>query len=273
MKVFLAFASSFVLLTGSSSAALIADFASDYSDTTQGVNNGFGSWEYLWNQPTGWTGGALTGAALGDLTTAPLSDTTSFAQLQATSFRWTPDGNDTGGDSNPDRFLSFQFPNPTTIGVHPGAQAGFNVGAPGDANGVQANAFDRYAIAAFTVDNPGIYQITDGVLWTGSATSDGVDVWAFATGQTPTLLGNSTGGSDAASAFNFTHTVGGLNAGDTIYVAFGTNGSAGSDGSRANFSILAIPEPSAAPVLLLIAAAALAARRSRRSPSQVASHT
>jgi len=252
------------LSTRSASASLvIADLTDDFSNSVNGVVTPGGTWTYLWNKPVGWTGGALTGPAIGDITTAPLSDVSNFALLLDAGSIWTADGNTVGNESNPDRFIRLGGSNGSSLALHPGAQAGFNVGAPGDVNGNQINAFDRYAIAAFTVNAPGRYLVTAGELWTTNINSNGVDVWAFATGQAPSLLGNSVGGSTATTPFNFNYATGPLNPGDSIFVAFGTNGNASSDGSRANFAIAIIPEPGTGLTMLgLLGLAAL--RRKRR---------
>jgi hypothetical protein len=237
----------------SAQATLIANLHDDFSAAVNGVATPGGTWTYLWNQPEGWSGGALTGASLGDITTAPLNDPSKFALLQDAGSLWTGDGNTVGNDSNPDRFVRLGNPQAasTSLQMHPGAQATFDVGVGGDVNGNRINGHDRYAIAAFTVNAPGRYQVSDGELWTIGGTSNGVDVWAFASGQAPSLLGASTGGTTQGTAFSFTYYTGPLNAGDTIYVAYGTNGNAGSDGSFTDFSVSTIPEPSVLSLILV----------------------
>jgi len=246
-------------------ATLIANLHDDFSNSVNGVVTPGGTWSYMWNRPDGWTGGALTGAALGDITTAPLNDPSKFALLLDAGSLWTGDGNTTGADSNPDRFVRLGNPQAasTALQMHPGAQSGYDVGAGGDVNGIQINAHDRYAIAAFTVNAPGRYQVADGELWTTSINSNGVDVWAFASGQVPSLLGVSTGGSTQGTALTFSYNTGLLNAGDTIYVAYGTNGHPGSDGSLTDFSISVIPEPSVLSLIVTGLVGLVVCRRSR----------
>jgi len=236
-----------ILLTSTAQAEIVANLYEDYSAASNGVETSTGTWRYMWNRPDDWTGGSTDGAACGDITTAPLDDPSKFALMQnAPPIGWSGDGNTSGTNSNPDRYVRIGGPgaDTTSLQIHPGAQANFDIGGSGDINGEKINSHDRYVIAAFTVKITGRYSVTDGVLWTGHANSDGVDVFAFAKDQEPVLLGDSrdvtegeSPGRTPENPFRFGHDVGILYPGETIYVAFGTNGHPGNDGSRTDFSI------------------------------------
>lgn len=250
---------------------VVAELGADFSGTSNpnAPSHGNGTWAFYWNQPDNWVPDYSTSTSPAphtwDPSSAVLGDTTRYALLASTGnggTPWTPDGNTTGNDSNPDRFIRFQsyVAGTNSIGLHPGAQPGFD---PDGVGPVPTNLVDRYAIAAFTVNSADFYHITDGILWTPGDTSNGVDVWVHVNNGSPVLLGASAGNSDtAAQGFQFSYALGDLNPGDTIYVAFGTNGNPGSDGSRANFAV-AVPEP-AKGVLILLGLGLALSRRSRK---------
>lgn len=238
--------------TDANAVTIIAEFGDDFSATTNihTPSHGNGTWAYYWNRPDNWTAGGS--AYVG--TTGLLGDTSRYALLVNTGNAgtpWTADGDVDGTNSNPDRYVRFGAYNSSSdsVSLHPGAQPGFST-----------NQVDRYAIAAFTVATTDFYHLVDGRLWTGSALSDGVDVWVHVNNGTPVKLGVSTGGTGSSTAFTYSYAFGELQAGDTIYVAFGTNGNPSSDGSAANFAI-AVPEPSRA---LLLAAGGLLILLGRR---------
>ena len=86
--------------------------------------------------------------------------------------------------------------------------------------------------------------MTHGVLWTTHDSSNGVDVFVLGTGKAPVRLGDSRDvaggvapGKTADNPFHFGHDLGVVYAGETIYVAFGTNGNPGNDASYTDFSI------------------------------------
>lgn len=109
---------------------------------------------------------------------------------------------------------------------------------PGNGTGQDPQGIERFAIAAFTVQESGTYAIADSYISVNEGTLDGVNVKAHITGGQVISLGDlylSTG--------DFDGTLGYLDAGETIYLALGSNSTAGADGTNWDFSIVQANNP------------------------------
>ena len=95
---------------------------------------------------------------------------------------------------------------------------------------------DRFAIATWTAPQSGVYSISDSfvrVPSTGFANSDGIEVRVFINEDTP--LQQTIVDVDGSGFFDLT--IGHLNAGDSVRVAFGSNGNHAFDRFETDFSI------------------------------------
>lgn len=190
----------------------IAGYQSDYhaaSPLTQG-------WQYLWNAPTGWTNAP---GVTGDLATGALGNTANYMALVpvTNNTMWTADGNTQTNDHQPDGYIRL-----LSTGGRPG-----NVGTGTNP--------DRYAIAAYTVQQSGRYAIMNSTINTTITPTDGVEVVvnvnsrpAAYTTVTPTN----------GSVTNFDTDLGYLAKGDTIYAAFGSNANISNDGFNMDFKVV-----------------------------------
>ena len=110
---------------------------------------------------------------------------------------------------------------------------------PGQGTAQDPAGIERFAIAAFTVPQSGIYAISDSLLDVNTDTLDGVNVKVHVSGGSVMPLGefqNAEGDFDA--------TLGYLYAGTKIYVGLGSNSTAGADGTDWGFSIVRADAPS-----------------------------
>ncbi len=105
---------------------------------------------------------------------------------------------------------------------------------PGDGTASDPAGIERHAIAAWTVEQDGVYSITDSVVSNSNQFSNGVNVKVHVTGRSVSTL--ETIGSQEQGSFDTQ--LGFLTAGQTIYVALGSGLSAGGDSSNPfDFSI------------------------------------
>jgi len=233
-KVFVAILTVLGCVTGTQSASAIpspvpvADYRADYQTVTFPTG-----WKYMWN-----SAGAIGNSAN---YTNLLWNTTQYAS------------NATPGlpDPAPANFLSL-----SGLGGHPGMGA-----SQGGSGGIS-----RYAIAAYTVTNPGNYTISDST-WSvlnPSATATQVRVYVNNVLSSTTSLPNGGG------TTSFNGSLGALLGGDVIYVAEGgvTSGDFGS--FQWDFTInqiVQLPEPSS---LLLTGMFLVPLLRRRRERSATA---
>ncbi len=101
-----------------------------------------------------------------------------------------------------------------------------------------SGGIDRYAIAAFTVSEAGLYEITDSQVTRDGPHGDGIEVAVHVNDQPVSQLLNLA----PASSGDFDTVLGNLAAGDTIYVGLGPDGPGsgsgkGQDGVGFDFSI------------------------------------
>ena len=190
-------------------------------------------WQYLWNAPDGF------GTLAQDDSTGLITELSSLLPLVDAGTMWTGDGNTNGADPGPDGYIRLH-----STGGHPGRPL---------------EGVDRYAIAAYTVPVAAPYAIRDSFLFRPSSAGNGNEVRVFVDPMSP--LVNTVIPAGATGSFDVF--IGDLEAGDTIYVACGTNMNSGSDSFAWDFSVVVTPEPA---TMLLLAPAVLAlARRRRRS--------
>ncbi|MCA9247979.1 MAG: right-handed parallel beta-helix repeat-containing protein [Planctomycetales bacterium] len=189
---------------------IIADYADDYSRNAP-LTDG---WQYLWNAPDNW----ISKGGKGDLDTGRLGETSSYLPLEDAGNFWTADG-DRANNSMPDRSLRLKP----------------NGGRPGLPAGKAGNGVDRFVIAAYTVDSDGFYAIADSFLSKRSSKGDGIDLVVHVNDYRPVFVSSAGAGLD--EAIDFDVEIGFLQAGDTIYVAFGPGDSPTSDNFEADFSI------------------------------------
>ena len=161
-------------------------------------------WQYLWN---------ATGA---------IDDPANYLPLEADGSEWDTDASNPGRpDPVPGNNLHL-----SATGGHPGN------GSP-----------DRYAIAAFTVSEAGLYRIENSFLTMASTSqggsADGVEVRVQVNRRPATLSKVAL----ALETIRFDLQLGYLDTGDTIYVAFGENGTHIRDAFNMDFTITMTPSP------------------------------
>ena len=191
-------------------ASLVASFGNDFPLPGELPGDG---WQYQWNAPEG-----------GDSTTGSIDDpTTKFVPLQftGTGTSWTPDGDLIPGNHPLSAYLRL-----SAHGGHPGV---------GDGHIISEVA--RFAIASFTVEESGFYEITNSFIGLNPfhplALTDGVEFRVFINHESPL----ESGVVDKNSRAYFDTTLGFLTAGDSIHVAFGASGNQTSDYFTTDFDI------------------------------------
>lgn len=172
------------LLCPLGAAGLRAGIIADYRAEFQGPTPATG-WSYLWNYPSA------------------VGNPASYASLV-----WAGSSYNSDGGALP-RPGDAQYVNLAGTGGHPGA---------GTAQGA---SFDRYAIAAYTVQpgEGGIVQFAGSAISVPSGSSNGVDVRTYLNNQLLTSFIRTGGG--AASSFD--GFIGWVDPGDRLYVAVGPN--------------------------------------------------
>ena len=175
----------------------------DYGDDFQAGTAPAG-WQYLWN-----AAGAI-------------EDPANYLPLEADGAEWDTNASNPGRpDPVPGSNLHL-----SATGGHPGN------GSP-----------DRYAIAAFTVSEPGLYRIENSFLTLANASqggsTDGVEVRVHINRRPATLSKVAL----ALETIGFDLQLGYLDVGDTIYVAFGENGTHIRDAFNMDFTITMTPSP------------------------------
>ena len=200
---------------------VVANFQDDFREGTPAKN-----WRYLWNAPQGWKSQIGGGGSRGALQSGAIGDVASYRSLVPAGDAWTADGN-LLADSAPDSYLRL-----TRDGGQPGNVLG------------QA----RHVIAAYSVPNSGLYGIQDSWLTTNQSL-DGVTVRVHVDGggfvnEHPLVA-------VASETISFDTSLGYLQKGDTIYVAFGANENHIFDDFATDYSIVRLA-PRAAPDLSLL---------------------
>lgn len=173
-------------------------------------------WQYLWNAPSDW----VENASSGDLRSGFVGVPGEYVPLQDAGDVWTPDGDAVGSNNFPAGFLKL-----SATGGHPGKHTDLS------------NLRDRYAIAAFSVPFEGNYAIENSFLTKGASSGDAVEVLVFPGASSPILQREAA----PASTIDFNVQIGFLEAGKTIYVAFGPGESGSSDAFLTDFDIVHYP--------------------------------
>ncbi|MDF1741968.1 MAG: autotransporter-associated beta strand repeat-containing protein, partial [Verrucomicrobiales bacterium] len=189
---------------------VVADYRNDFNGAAPAPG-----WQYLWNAPADWD----PGDSIEDYDPAggPIGDSANYLSMLSVGSYWSSDGDADGTNSNPDRYVRL-----TPTGGHPGAGA----------NDTHSSV-DRYAIAAYTVTEDGNYTVGDSFISrSNDSPADGGRVDIFVNNTLINSVMVKPGGN-----IDFDTALGDLVAGDTIYIASGTNGSAGSDSFTWDFSI------------------------------------
>jgi hypothetical protein len=198
----------------------VADYRDDFhTGTSVGEVASFADgWSYQWNAPSGWTGSSTPA---GNGNTGAITSVADYEKLRWSGTSWRPDGDNVNNNGQPGGFLLL-----TSVGGHPGLGST----QPGGVS----NNLDRYAIAAYTVNTAGRYYLTDAFYQnTNLGAGNGQNVRVSVNSAAPVYVLNLP---DNATRPTNTF-VGDLNAGDTIYVAYGPNGSDGSDGFAHDFTV------------------------------------
>jgi hypothetical protein len=204
-------------LLASVAPVVVADYQDDFQGTSFPQD-----WEYLWNAPVGWNSNGQTGAVqTGLITDGPAT----FDALHWNGVAWTPDGDANYTNNAPAGFLRLE-----SDGGHPG-----NPDVP-------SGGEERFAIAAFQIQDSGFYAIEDSLLGiaTNASMTDGVEYRVFVNDQAPVGSGIATTNNVAGqSAYAYFDTdLGFLAGGDTVYVAVGSNGSHNFDTFELDYSIV-----------------------------------
>ncbi len=180
------------------SSSGIANFHDDFSSS-----NPNGQWRYLWNE-----NGAI-------------GDSSHYSPLEWHSYRYTKYKADGSG---PVDAITYAYLKAT--GGHPGRGT------------QQGQSADRFVIAAYDITQAGFYEIVDSAFdaglasWEINNSNQGQDIRIYVNNT----LKQSIQRVDVNN-FDFDMSLGMLNAGDTVYVAFGPKGNDGNDGFSFDFSI------------------------------------
>ncbi|MEM7783484.1 MAG: hypothetical protein AAF623_09050, partial [Planctomycetota bacterium] len=190
-------------------AAVIAQYSSDFPAAGEAPETG---WQYSWNAPVN---GQTNSGSLDSPDTVffPMFDT-------GTNFGRTPDG-----DLNPNTEPASAYMSLSRFGGHPG---------PGD--GISSEY--RFAIASYTVSESGFYQVSDSFIdlepFNRSFPSDGIEFRVFVNREAPIV----SGVVDPFSRSYFDTSLGFLTVGDTIHVAYGSNGQQFADYFTTDYKIV-----------------------------------
>ncbi|WP_148618716.1 hypothetical protein [Mariniblastus fucicola] len=193
----------------------VADFRDDFPRRAAAPTEG---WAYLWNAPAGWSNsnpGNLNSAAIDNPETI-------YQPLQPAGSLLTPDGDLKFNDSHPSSALYF-----SATGGHAGSVKQLSSGA-------RYNGQDRYAIAAFTVQEAGVYELTDSFIQLDDLRSSGLEVRVFVNRNKPLILQTV----EAKQRIGFDARLGYLRAGDTVHVAIGAGVNIAWDHFLVDFSIV-----------------------------------
>ena len=185
-------------------------------------------WSYLWNAPVDFDGHRAR-----RMDTGPISDPSCFRQLLTTPQGYTADGDNDNTNASPARYLRL-----SDLGGHPGrgSQQGELQQMVEPIPGAVANRVDRYAIAAWTVDEPGFYSIRRSSLAQNQPENGrGIAVRVFTSRHAASAIvqGRVTDGEGVFDA-----DLGYLQRGDVIYVALGPDKHDGSDSFRWDYDIV-----------------------------------
>ena len=196
---------------------LAAVVQADYQDDFQAGGPGSG-WQYLWNAPADWNGVESIDAS-GQRFGLPEY----YQPLQEFGASYRPRGEAEIDLTQPDRFLRL-------------SETGGRVGA-GFQQTDSNNRTARFAIAAWTVQEDGFYEIDNSFLTTDSQ-SGGIDVVIHVNDQDPVSRTRLQG-----EGLNFDTALGFLEAGDVIYVGFGGAENDAGDTFTHDFSIVTTDGP------------------------------
>ncbi|MFT5303355.1 MAG: hypothetical protein ACI814_004174, partial [Mariniblastus sp.] len=223
------FKTDFSITRDESREQVVGGYRDDFG-TQDNASDDSSGWQYLWNAPVGWS--QENGLDVNRRSGA-IDDPTSFLPLEnAGNGFFTADGDLDGRNSSPDSYLR--------LSSHGGL-----VGA-----GYRTPVYhDRFAIAAFTVPNSGLYAINDSFLRVDQLSNDGVELFVQVGDQglafeSPLVV---QGGSQKS----FDVELGYLQKGDTVYVGFGANGNHISDYFETDFELIRYL-PRSAPDLSLL---------------------
>jgi len=193
----------------------VADYRDDFprgnAETTEG-------WAYLWNAPVGWSdsnSGNLNSAAIDNRSTV-------FRPMERTGAIFTPDGDGKFNDSHPASALFL-----SSTGGHAGASLNLNPGS-------RYNGQSRFAIAAFTVAEGGVYELTDSFLQLDDLRSSGIEVRVFVNHDKPLIQRTI----EAKQRVGFDARLGYLRKSDTVHVAIGADRNIAWDQFLFDFSIV-----------------------------------
>ena len=165
---------------------VVGEFRNDFSGDTS-TDSG---WSYLWNPPANWNQVGST-----DFTQGEIGDPNNYVPLKQAGGIWTADGDLDGLNSSPDHFLKLS---PT--GGHAGS-------------GYSDSPFeDRFAIAAFTVENSGLYAIQQSHFTVDSRSDDGMEIFIHVDDE-PIISSQTVAAGQVAS---FDQSLGYLKQGETI---------------------------------------------------------
>lgn len=194
------------LLPVSAAPIKVADYCDDFD-----FPNPPTGWSYQWNE-----NGAIGSAA-------------NYSDLLWNGVRYDSDGDSGLPDPEPARYVMLRG----------------NSGHPGFAQG-NGNAHDRFAIAGYTIGEPGDYFISDSSFENSSAGGDGVELRVYV--NDVERLARTV---DDEGSTNFDMDLGELISGDTIYVAMGPRGNDSYDTTHLDFTVNQVPEPAAVGLLVL----------------------
>ncbi len=206
--------------------AIVAGYRRDFSNPTPAAG-----WGYLWNA------------------NGPVGDSGNYSALLYDAGSYQSVQNGAYPDSVPGRYVALHG-----TGGHPG-QGTTNPEQP-------STAFDRFAIAAYTVDHDGLFEIQESFLVKSSTNNTGLELLVHVNDAAPLISRTVVPG----GAINFDGELGHLSPGDTIYFAVGPNTHDYYDGFSWDFSIVytEIPEPITLAALLLCGSSVAGYVRRRR---------
>jgi hypothetical protein len=204
-----------------SSVPLCAETVSSFQDTMQPTTPATG-WSYLWNSKG---------------TIGTPANYTSLLPTTDPVYYYDCDGINGVPGPEPGAYVYLGLLPPTDL------NAGQPGGHPGPGRDQDSSGIERYAIAAYTLSTGGTVSITNSLLTNANWSADGLDIKVYVNSNSTPLLSASTQGGRGQTT-SFDGGLGVLTAGDTIYVAIGSNGSDSADAFSLRYDITAVPEPS-----------------------------
>jgi hypothetical protein len=193
----------------------VVRYGSSVIETNYRDDFGGPNWEYLWNRPSNWTTNEP-----GEFDSSPITAIHSLQPLIPSAEDpsvLTADG-DLENNSHPSSWLRLRS----------------NGGTPGSPSEIDGkNQYARYVVAAYTVENSGIYGLQDATIYAPSLEGDGINLVVMVNGD---IVGKPMH-VQPGEAVQFDQDIGTLKAGDRVFVAVGPKGTVNYSYFKIDYSI------------------------------------